>query len=318
MTTAILRTKLRRGVLPAFAALAALALAPAGAHAELTLGHPEVYSNGIRVGNGQAAAIASVGYGNILLKSEELENEKHTGGYIECTNLGMGSVYNAGTPSRAVGQILGWTAQGHAPQTVAGAEHEELSSECRGLNSVSNNIAETAFATDETNIDFKSGEESRGHLTIPWNVETECGTREKNKVTIIKIGVPTERSPAEVSAAEARACLTEAKEAEETKKEKEEGCYKGTGKGKPAPAGCVQVLIFAPTIGLEVGYGGTQRLKAVGGVGNGLDQTIWEFEKKENTGTLLCTHPVACTAPGETFGYVKQQGYEAAQLITDK
>ena len=300
--------------------LAAVVLAPAGASAELAAGHPEAYTNGIRVGDGSAAAIAGFGYGDILLKSEELENSQHTGGYLECTSFGVGSVYNAGSPSRAAGQVLGWAAQGHAPQTVAGVEHTELSSECRGLNSISNNITETAFLTDETSINFKAGEESRGHITTPWNVETECGTREKVKVTIVKIGVPTERTPAELAAAEARGCLTEAKEAEETKKEKEkeEGCYNGTGKGKVAPPGCIQLIIFAPIIGLEWGYGGTQRVKMTDGTGNGLDQSVWELEKKENTGTLVCTHPTACTAPFEAFGLLKVQGYEAVSLITAK
>ena len=84
-------------------------------------------------------------------------------------------------------------------------------------------------------------------------------TREKAKTAIIKIGVPTSRTSAEVKAAEERGCDTEAVETTEKSNElfKKEGCYGS----KPSPAGCINVLIVDPAAALEVGYGGTLRAK---------------------------------------------------------
>ncbi len=179
---------------------------PAAAQAELKKGNPELYSNGIEIGTGEANGLAQVGYGNIELESAQLP-----GGFIECTNLGLGTGYNSTsvTAPRAVGKILSWVAAGHAPGEV----HKELSSECRGLGG-------GGWATDELHIQPVSEKEAtRGAQTVPWNIEATCGTRGGEKFTIVRIGVPTTRTEAEVKAAESRACLTEAKEKTETETE---------------------------------------------------------------------------------------------------
>ncbi len=148
-------------------------------------GHPQLFSNGLKVGLGSGSGVAQVGYGDIKLESSQLP-----GGFVECTNIGLGTGYNGGTPIRALGQILSWTAAGHAPNEV----NKELSSECRGLGG-------GGWATDETHITPKSTlEATRGSTTTPWNVETECGTRAGEKVAIVRIGVPSVRTEAEVKA----------------------------------------------------------------------------------------------------------------------
>ena len=170
--------------------------------------------------------------------------------------------------------------------------------------------------TDERNIKPVSATAAeRGALSTPWNTEAECGTREGGKVTMIKIGVPTARTPAEVAAAEARGCDTEAREEEEAEHEinAAEGCYKEN----PAPAGCVAISVVEPSFGLELTTSGTVRARAVSGVGNGLNQTRWQFEGAKS-GELECTFPAACTVKFTLTGTVKDQGAEAAQLMTYK
>ena len=92
-----------------------------------------------------------------------------------------------------------------------------------------------------------------------------------------------------MKAAEERGCDTEAVETTETSNElsKKEGCYESN----PSPAGCINMLIVDPAAALEVSYGGTLRAKAINGVGNGLDQTKFEFEGTKS-GELQCEHPV--------------------------
>jgi len=284
----------------AMVALAVLTLAPAAAQAELKKGDPEIYSNQHRLGTGEAVGISQIGYGDIELESKELP-----GGLIECANLALGTGYNGESPPRALGQILAFTAEGHAPGE-GGDLNDELSAQCRGP-------AGTAWATDETPIKMAPATEAtRGALSTPWNVEGDCGKREGAAVTILKIGVPTTRTEAEKTADEAKKCVTEAAEKTEEENEvtKKEGCYRSS----PSPAGCIAVTVLDPSMALEVAYGGTQRAKVVNGVANGLDQTRWELEG-EKSGALQCTYPVACTAKGTTSGLVKQQGYEAVQLI---
>ena len=260
-------------------------------------GHPQAFSNGIKAG-ATANGIGQLGYGDIDLTSTELSST------LECTGIGLATGFNGGSPVRALGQVLAFSAAGHAPNEAD--TETELSAQCRGL--------AAAWVTDETPANFKSGEESRGEITTPWNAEAECGTREKAKTAIVKIGVPTSRTTAQVKAAEERGCDTEAVETTETSNEisKKEGCYQSN----PSPAGCINVLIVDPAAALEVGYGGTLRAKVINGAGNGLDQTRFEFEAK--SGELQCQHPVTCTAKATVLGSIKNQGYEAAQLINYK
>ncbi len=284
----------------AMCAFAFLALAPAAAQATLKQGDPEIYSNSHRLGIGPSTGVSQVGFGNIEFESSQLP-----GGLIECTNLALGTGYNGESPPRALGQILSWTAAGHSPGE-GGNPNNELSAECRGLEGA-------AWATDEAPIKpDPATEATRGALSTPWNIEGDCGKRGGENGTIVKIGVPTARTEAEKTADEAKKCVTEA--AEKTEEEDEisnkEGCYRSS----PSPAGCIAIAIVDPSISLELAYAGTLRAKAVSGVGNGLDETRWEFQG-EKSGELQCTFPVGCTAKGTTTGLVKQEGFEAAQLI---
>ncbi len=265
----------------------------------IKVGHPELFSNGCGVSIGKPG-LAQIGYGDFAFESSQLP-----GGVVECAMLFLATGYNGGTPVRAQGQILSWVAQGHAPTET----HHETASECRGESG-------GAWWTAESAIKPVSGTEAtRGATSTPWNYEVECSTRAGEKVAIIKIGVPTSRTESERKAAEERACKTEAAEKAEAEREisAREGCYRS----EPPPAGCIAMLSVDPAESVELAYGGTLRAKVVNGVGNGLDQTRWEFEGAK-AGELQCSFPAGCTGKGTIGGPVKDQGYEAVQLITYK
>jgi len=226
-------------------------------------------------------------------------------------NLGFGTGYNAGTPLRAHGQILGWSAAGHVNtgKTRAKLQSENItSSQCLGLGG-------KAWVSDERAIQPISEKEAKhGALTTPWNVEVQCGEREGEQAGIIRVGVPTTQTTAEKEANEKRVCVDEEEETELIAKEisAKEGCYKSN----PSPAGCIGVDVVDPSIGIEITYGGTLRAKGKNGAGNGLSQSLWIFEGAAS-GELQCQNS-GCAAKGVTFGEVKEQGFQSVQLITNK
>ena len=86
-------------------------------------------------------------------------------------------------------------------------------------------------------------------------------------------------------------CKTEEAEEAEIKSEiaGKQGCYAS----KPAPEGCIGVVVFIPSLGMEVDYGGTLRVAVQNGVGNGLDQSRWVLSGAK-TGELQCQAPMGC------------------------
>ncbi len=300
MRIAELRKRLATGGRPALLALAVLAFAPAAAQANLIEGNPIIYSNGSKVET-EAKAVSVVGYGDIELKSEQLP-----GGFVECTNLGLGSSFNAGSPLRSKGKILTWMAAGHAPTSA----HKELSAECRGLGG-------KAWATDEKPLHVVESQTKHGELTVPWNVEGICriNTETEETTAIVVVGVPTALTAPEKEAREKRKCV-EGETAEKTEIANEVSEKKGCYATNPSPEGCIGVLIIDPEISLELNYGGSLRAIGKNGTGNGLNQSKWEF-KGASGGELQC-ESAGCTAKGITTGVVEQQGFESVQLLTVK
>ncbi len=292
------------------AALVALLFGPSAAQAAsgIESGHPELYENGTRV-PGESEKDIQTGFGEIHLESAQLGSEG-----IECVNVGFGSGWNAGTAPtlRAVGQLLGWDASGHVPEGT----HTKLSSSCRPETTGKAG----SYATDEG---YVKSEENGSHeveaslrkLSVPWNVEVDCGDREESYTGIVKIGVPTSEFP--VAAPKCPENLetgqTEEEEAYTKERTEKHGCYVSN----PAPEGCVHVTIVEPGAGLEVAFGGTLRAHGENGVHNGLFPTKWVFEGAAS-GALQCEFPTSCTATGVTTGSVKEIGYKGIGLIQAK
>jgi hypothetical protein len=261
-------------------------------HGALLEGHPEALSNGMRIG-GEGQAIPQLLSGSLTLQSGAL-----SGGEVECASLGFGTLWNAGAPSRAHGQILGWQAAGHATSGGPG-----VTSECRGGGTGAYMSAETTLTPSS------STEATRGERTLPWNLEARCGERENEQVPVVKIGIPAGASEAGGS------CESEAQEAAEVSGELsgKQGCYAS----KPSPAGCLSVLLIAPSLGLELSYGGTVRARLLNGAGNGLARSTLIFEGS-SSGELQCQAPAGCEAPATLLGELKLQGYESVQLTQVK
>ena len=282
-----------RGMLGAMAAFTALALAlrPASAQARIEEGHPELYENGKKVGERSAAAL-QVFFGQIDLESTELGSEG-----IECVTLGFGSGWNEGSPSRAVGQLLGWDAGGHVPE---GAD-SKLSASCRQETKGKpvSFITDEAFVTSEEN-GAKEVEPGLRTLSIPWNVEFDCGVSHEEFVGLAKIGVPSTEFPRPVSSAKCPESLetgqVEDEQAYEKEREEKKGCYVSN----PAPEGCLRLTVVEPAAGLEVAFGGTLRAEVENGVNNGLFATRWvfSFEGVGSSGALQCEFPSGCAATG--------------------
>ncbi len=248
-----------------------------------------------------------MGFGQIHVESAQLGSEG-----IECVNLGLGSGWNEGSPLRAFGQILSWSASGHVPE----GSHAGLSSSCHpGTAGKSGSYATAeANAASEENASHEV-EASLRKLSVPWNVEFYCGVRGEEYVGIVKIGTPTSEFPhtGATNCPETPSSEAEEKEIIEVnngEREKKEGCYASN----PAPEGCVGVTIVEPGAGLEVSFGGTLRAHSENGVKNGLFATSWHFEGARS-GALQCEFPRGCTATGATTGSVKEFGYKNIALL---
>lgn len=230
----ISRKRLTISLVPAVGLVAAmLVFAPAAAQATITEGHPEAFESGIKVGGKEKSAI-QVGWGQIHLESAQLGSEG-----IECVNLGFGSGYNEGSPLRAYGQILSWTASGHVPEGT----HTELSSSCRPHGEAAK---PGSFATDELNTKAEEPIEPKNRkLTVPWNVELTCGVREEEFQGIVKTGIPNSAFPGANTKCPAEASeTTETEEIESYKAERtgKKGCYATN----PAPEGCIRSRSSSP------------------------------------------------------------------------
>lgn len=286
-------------------AMATLGLLPVAAHAQIEQGHPELFENGSQVGE-QSVAAQLAFFGQLHLESTRLGSEG-----IECVTLGFGSGWNAGAVPHALLQILGWDAAGHVPE----GRNTKLSASCR---------PETAgkpasFITDEAFIGLEEDgsrevEPDARTLSVPWNVEVDCGVREEEFAGIVKIGVPNTEFPQSLSSTRCPENLESAQpeEEEEYKREREEkkGCYVSN----PAPEGCVRLTIVEPAAGEEVAFGGTLRAHLLNGVKSGLSPTYWQFEGA-TSGALQCEFPSGCGATGVWTGRIAETGFRNLALI---
>jgi hypothetical protein len=274
--------------LPALAPTAALAIG-------LESGTPELYTNGVR---DSTTKVEQAGFGQFDFKSTQIP-----GGEFECVWLDFGSWSNAGTPSRAHGQILTWTANGHAPEGV----HTELSSKCRGFSG-------SAWWVDETPLGLGVEVGHRGtKVSTPWNIVGLCGEREEERTGLVELGYPTAEEPA------VHACKTQVEEEAEMSAEKtaHTGCFKeAEGAGKLEPEGCVNVTLVDPTASIETLYGGSWRPRWTNGAGNGLNASKLTWEGASSN-FLFCESP-GCASPGTLTGQAKTVGYSAQQLIQMK
>jgi len=255
----------------------------------LRAGHPELFTNDEKIG-GEAQPMATILSGNLELRSASIPE-----GELECASIWLGSGWNAGTPLRARGMVLAWEAGGHVPS----AAHGELGRECRAGGG-------SSFMTSELPLEPVSAAETRrAARTLPWTFEASCGQREGEVVSIVKIGIPA------TAGEPAASCRSEATEDASAQSEvaNGEGCYASD----PAPQGCVGLTVIAPSLGLELEYGGTLRAKVINGAGNGLDQSQWVVQGAAG-GELRCEAPAGCQA-ATVLGELKVQGFEAVQLI---
>jgi hypothetical protein len=260
---------------------------PIHAASSLEAGHPELYSNNVRL---TTSKLGTSGWGPIKLVSEVLGTE------IECVNVGFGTANNEGTPAFGKGQILGWDASGDA--TTGGTEARRS---CKFKKAGVEGEAE-AWATDEPAVETVR----KTPLSVPWNVELMCNEAEATKKPLVRIGIPNG------AAAPAAACKTEAERTTEIANEETErkGCY-----AEVVPEGCVKVDIIVPVLGLEQIFEGTQQPSAKNGFTSGLHPSAWEFVGTA-VGKLHLKGVFATT--GTTSGKILEVGFSALQLVTAK
>jgi hypothetical protein len=250
-------------------------------------GHPEIYTNRLRLN--EASHNAIVGWGPLKFISSALETE------VECVNLGLGSAWNEGTPPVGRGEILSWNASGDA--STQGAE---MSREC-AFRRADSERAE-AWITDEAP---PVEGVRRGPLSAPWGLQLVCVENETGKLALAQIGIPK-------GAPLTTGCKTEAEEAAAVEKEEEErtGCDAVT-----VPEGCIKANLVVPSIGMEAVFEGTQRPQLLNGFVNGLHPSRWTFTgAAEGKLHLRGVYSDVMSATG----VVKVSGFQAVQLVTVK
>jgi hypothetical protein len=227
----------------------AVVLAPESANANLAEGHPEAYSNGVRMTTSKGGF---AGRGTIHWVSEAL------GANIECVQVLWGFQHNEGTPAFGQGQILGWTAQGDA--TIAGAEPRPS---CKFTKTGLEGEPE-AWITDEPALEA-------GHrvpLSVPWNIRDVCSEEESTKRALVRIGVPSGAPPPTVG------CATQPERTAEIEKEEAArvGCY-----AEVVPEGCVKLTWLVPSLGLETTFEGSEQPRWQNGLGSPAHFSDWQF-----------------------------------------
>jgi hypothetical protein len=229
----------------------AVMLAPEGAQAlPDEEGHPEAYTNGVRMTTSKVAVAAR---GNIHWASEAL------GANIECAQVFWGYLHNEGVPAFGKGQILGWTAQGDA--TIAGGEPRPS---CKFTKTGLEGEPEASI-TDEPSLE----EAHRVPLSVPWNTQLVCYESEAVRLALVRIGIPTG------APAPAAGCATEAERVAEIQKEEAAriGCY-----ATKVPEGCLKVTWLVPSIALETTFEGVQQPVFANGFGSPAHFSSWKFE----------------------------------------
>jgi hypothetical protein len=228
--------------------LAALALTPA-AQANIEQGNPEVYETFKKavplpaeptLAETNADAVEAVGWGDFALESQQV-----AGSVLECGVLAFGTGWNAKIGSRARGQILGFTGEGH--MRVGRPEHEEVSAVCRGASGKAWMTIETPLerigkkticttegkklsecpAAEEREVVYKEFKREN-EQTTPWNTEPICRATEIEEgvfeyEAVVKIGLPDKNSKhANFSEENKSPCRTQAELEAEEKKLREE------------------------------------------------------------------------------------------------
>jgi hypothetical protein len=293
---------------------------------------PELFRNEHHVAKG--SHIPAIGYGQL-----ELTQSPGASSVLECVNLGFGAAWSEGSGPQ--GEILEWTASGHAPYE----EHTELGSTCRFIwEGVEENqpgspvawvSAEQPLAmvaqTAEVCIDpektlaecpLKVGEPGderqlisvvtglhREPPALPWNFRLS----EREGKTRIQIGLPEECRSGQpphvlIPCSEA----TEASEREVGTNP--EACVANPDANKPAPEGCVRVDFLIPALNFALPYEGYLEPRVTNGVMNGLSPGAWEFEGTEKEPCLVLRGNAE--NHGCVNGFVKILGSSGQELLS--
>jgi hypothetical protein len=261
-------------------------LAPESAQANLEGGHPEAYSNNVKM----TSKVSVVGHGPVHWSSEAL------GANIECIQIFWGDLNNEGVPLFGTGQILGWNAQGDA--TVGGAE---IRRSCKFTKTGVEGEPE-AWITDEPALETTH----RTPPSVPWNMRYSCDEFEGTKRPLLKIGVP-----AGAPAPSVGCTATEAERAAEIEKEETErtGCYATT-----VPEGCISLTWVSPALGLEAVFQGSEQAVWRNPAFTGLHLANWELTGPQ-VGKLHLAGSFSTTATGS--GGASEGGF-MAQFLTVK
>jgi hypothetical protein len=257
----------------------AVVLAPESAYANLEQGHPEAYTNGVRM---TTSKVAVFGHGTVHWKSEAL------GANIECVQVLWGYLHNEGAATFGTGQILGWTAQGDATNSGVAPQPS-----CKFTKTGVEGEPEASI-TDEPPIEATR----RMPLSVPWNTRFVCTeSGEATKRPLLRIGIPT-GAPAPTAE-----CPSEAVRGEQIAKEEAEraGCY-----ATEVPEGCVKLTWLVPSLGLETTFEGTEQPVWSNAFGGGTHFSDWQLTGPQ-VGKLHLHGVFSTTA--EPSGAVDENGF---------
>jgi hypothetical protein len=262
-------------------------IASVSAYATAEEGHPEWYSNNVRLTTNH---VGFTTWGPMHFSSESLPEE------LECENLGFGYFNNEGTPAFGRGQIDGWTAQGN--ETTGGTE---VSRTCR-VHPIAGREPEEGWITDEPAVETTRNVP----LSVPWNVEVLCVESEGTKKALVRIGLPTG------TANPSPGCKAQSERAQEIEAEEtaRTGCYATT-----VPEGCMKIDVAIPAYGTEQIFQGALNAVMNNGFTSGLHPSSWEFSGITE-GKLHLKSAFSFTAA--TFSKYLVTGTSALQLITNK
>lgn len=301
-------------------AMALLTLALTAVQAEASEEPPKWHSNGHEVGTQHLPVTI---WGEMQLNSEALG--EGTEGEIHCQNVMGASVWNEAP--KGLGEVEGWgTNACKAPELE------------KALNEIYHTPIEegkirgplTVFATAEMPqvVELREAvvcsESNKSKLSecpnsserepqtliwharrsvssFPWKIETQKGTRNGEKATILKLGVPPT----------GQTCYPK----EKVPNPEEPGSeIEVPAKWEKVPSGCIAINVVAPEIPAEIVFYGTLEPRLVNGAGTGLDPSKLEFGTV--AGDLTTRENLAPQTTDE--GELKLGGWESNQLIFAK
>jgi hypothetical protein len=280
--------------------LAVLALQPGLAEANLEEGHPEFYSNNVRVAPGSRVGTEQSG---VLYMVTEGSPGAQNAAELQCNWLGFGYVTNEGTPAFGKGQLLSWQATGDILR-VGGPMNW-----CKYIQQGIEGEVDMVRMTDEPLVEGRR----EAPLSVPWNFELVCVEREGVKSALIRIGVPNN------APAPAPGCKTEAARGEEIagEEERREGCF-----ATAVPEGCIKLNVVVPFL-FERILEGSLELPYKNGFANGLHPSTWTFEggpangQLHERGVFQYIYRLEASATAKE-AVVKNVGFGGLQLVTMK